>query len=208
MVTSVLVTRVFLQIFPPFAILPFNWDICILHFLWFFEFWYLNDHARKKTTLCEAKSLIFCSDTDIKNRHIKSHWEVTLWLHVLFADKLKCTQVRTCFWVNNKQGSWCQQPSHSVAQRQEGKEWSVLALCPGSCFINRRLILRTCAVLGDVSSYTRQARVHRLLHSFPKRERGADEAELLNTEGFCCSCNITRKVVKLHTRAMLNNWFI
>lgn len=38
MVTSMLVTRVFLQIFPPFAILPFNWDICILHFYGFLNF--------------------------------------------------------------------------------------------------------------------------------------------------------------------------
>lgn len=50
------------------------------------------------------------------------------------------------------------------------KEGSVWALCPVSCFINSRLIFHTCAVLGDISSYTRQARVHRFLNSFSKRE--------------------------------------
>lgn len=44
-------------------------------------------------------------------------------------------------------------------------------------FINSRLIFHTCAVLGDISSYTRQARIHRLLHSFPKTEERKRERE-------------------------------
>lgn len=67
--------------------------------------------------------------------------------------------------------------SYTVSPQQrdgegEGREGSVLALGPGSCFINSRLILHTCAVLGDISGYTRQARVHRFFDSFPKREAG------------------------------------
>lgn len=65
--------------------------------------------------------------------------------------------------------------SSIISQQQRdgggGKEGSVWALCPGSCFLNSRLIFHTCAVLGDISSYTRQARVHRFLDSFPKREK-------------------------------------
>lgn len=47
---------------------------------------------------------------------------------------------------------------------------SAWALCPVSCFINSRLIFHTCAVLGDIGSYTRQTRVHRFHDSFPKRK--------------------------------------
>lgn len=61
--------------------------------------------------------------------------------------------------------------SLTAAERWGEKERSFWASCPVSCFINNRLIFHTCAVLGDIGSYTRQGRVHRFLDSFPKRER-------------------------------------
>lgn len=52
------------------------------------------------------------------------------------------------------------------------------AKCPVSRFINSRTIFHTCAVLGDIGSYTRQARIHGFLHSFSLEEETEDRTML------------------------------